>query len=96
MPSDCPLGPDGKKKPAPKAGIQGRTGAAARRAAHVPCRPVLLTRLCIHLRAMHLTRSLELLSFKRAPPPAVTMYVSDSDGDEFAEACLPVNLEDDG
>lgn len=27
---------------------------------------------------------------------AVTMYVSDADGDEFAEVCLPVNLEDDG
>lgn len=28
--------------------------------------------------------------------PAVTMYVSDADGDEFEEVCLPVNLEDDG
>lgn len=26
----------------------------------------------------------------------VTMYISDSDGDEFTEACLPINLEDDG
>jgi hypothetical protein len=26
----------------------------------------------------------------------VTMYVSDDDGDEFQEACLPGNLEDDG
>ena len=24
------------------------------------------------------------------------MYVSDADGDDFTEACLPVNLEDDG
>ena len=24
------------------------------------------------------------------------MYVSDADGDDFAEACLPVDLEDDG
>lgn len=24
------------------------------------------------------------------------MYVSDADGDEFTEVCLPVNLEDDG
>ncbi|KAL4860184.1 Vacuolar protein sorting/targeting protein 10 [Chlorella vulgaris] len=27
---------------------------------------------------------------------SVTMYVSDADGDEFTEVCLPVNLEDDG
>ena len=24
------------------------------------------------------------------------MYVSDADGDEFTEVCLPVDLEDDG
>ncbi len=51
VPSDCPLGPDGKKKSASKHSISGRT---------------------------------------------VTMYVSDWDGDDFVEACLPANLEDDG
>eukprot|EP00887_Chlorella_sp_A99_P000674 scaffold5.g674.t1 len=49
--SDCPLGPDGRKRPAPAHAVAGRT---------------------------------------------VTMYISDADGDEFAEACLPINLEDDG
>lgn len=26
----------------------------------------------------------------------MTLYVSDADGDAFQEACLPINLEDDG
>ncbi|GAB4816671.1 hypothetical protein N2152v2_003717 [Parachlorella kessleri] len=51
VPSDCPLGPDGRKKDTSKHTISGRT---------------------------------------------VTMYVSDWDGDDFTEACLPANLEDDG
>lgn len=51
VPSECPLGPDGKTRKTPKQSMSGRT---------------------------------------------VTMYVSDADGDEFSEACLPVDLEDDG
>ncbi|KAL4423249.1 hypothetical protein ABPG77_000041 [Micractinium sp. CCAP 211/92] len=51
VPSECPVGPDGKARKTPKASVSGRT---------------------------------------------VTMYVSDADGDEFTEVCLPVNLEDDG
>lgn len=51
VPSDCPVGPDGKQKSASRHSITGRT---------------------------------------------VTMYVSDADGDDFEEACLPTSLEDDG
>lgn len=51
VPSDCPVGPDGKARKTPQTGVSGRT---------------------------------------------VTMYVSDADGDEFTEVCLPINLEDDG
>lgn len=29
-------------------------------------------------------------------PPGWHRYVSDADGDDFVEACLPANLEDDG
>ena len=50
-PSDCPVGADGKPRPAPSRAVAGRT---------------------------------------------VTLYASDGDGDEFREACLPGNLEDDG
>lgn len=51
VPSDCPLGPDGKARAVPSRSIAGRT---------------------------------------------VTLYVSDWDGDDFTEVCLPSNLEDDG
>ena len=51
VPSDCPLGPDGKARAVPKRSVAGRT---------------------------------------------VTLYVSDTDGDDFTEVCLPSNLEDDG
>jgi hypothetical protein len=51
VPSECPVGPDGKARKAPGTGISGRS---------------------------------------------VTMYVSDADGDDFTEVCLPVDLEDDG
>lgn len=51
VPSDCPLGADGKARSVPSRSVAGRT---------------------------------------------VTLYVSDWDGDDFTEVCLPSNLEDDG
>lgn len=51
VPSECPVGPDGKARKAGGGAISSRS---------------------------------------------VTLYVSDSDGDEFVEACLPAALEDDG
>lgn len=51
VPSECPVGPDGKARK------KGGSSIASR---------------------------------------SVTLYVSDHDGDDFVEACLPVNLEDDG
>lgn len=51
VPSECPVGPDGKARKAGSASIGSRS---------------------------------------------VTLFVSDQDGDEFVEACLPAKLEDDG
>jgi sortilin len=51
VPSDCPIGPDGKAHKAGSGAISSRS---------------------------------------------ITLYVSDGDGDEFVEACLPALLEDDG
>lgn len=37
-----------------------------------------------------------LIAHRSPVLPVVTMYMSDEDGDDFEEVCLPVNLEDDG